>query len=468
MTDRHKRKAAEDSSLEAIPPPSTQPPPKKFRTNTAAPNFPSSLRPIFAPGSHSKPAKPATASTSAPKDATNPSVKNAKAKGKAKAEPQVNSEEDHNSDNSDDSDSHADNSNSNFAQTASEFKSFLKSQIKADRGAARKETNNQGGKGPSARGRADPSPASTSPTKTTAGTRAVPRPRALKVSEFRVKVVMILPYGITAAPAGQRNRYNSPFNIRGNAFWSKDIGYLGSKGFSIRASDSDGFVFDDNWSEDRVFREISSLLPEAAEKLNQTHNPVKNGPRKWLPCLKASHGGKFVVSPADGPYTGAVMRNIAISGNQRGGENEGIIIVSTTKIRISNDDDSTDSEDEPTAPSAQSSRLSTTSHKSATSGSSSTQQHHSAPSSTRQLRSRLPKKVEVISITDDDSDTKSFGSLDLQGTEPSYSRAGSPAGDLDQSFSELGVNFEFAHHDVNMHDCQPELPAEADYCWSSS
>ncbi|KAF9035654.1 hypothetical protein BJ165DRAFT_1533630 [Panaeolus papilionaceus] len=243
---------------------------------------------------------------------------------------------------------------------------------------------------------------------------------------------MILPYGVTPAPLGQRNTYNSPFNIRSLAFWSRDLAYLGSKGFSVRASDSDGFIFDDNWSEDRVFHEISLLLPNAAKTLNETHDPVKNGPRKWLPCSKVAYSGKFVVSPADGPYTGSVMRNIAISGNQR---------VSTTKIRISDDDDLVISDDESSVPSAQPSRSTATSHKPAKSRSSSTQHHRSAPPSSRQLRPRIPKKVDVISIADDDSDFESFA---------------------------LRICKALSRHLVALEVLQPELPAEADYCWLSS
>ncbi|KAF9052101.1 hypothetical protein BJ165DRAFT_1524969 [Panaeolus papilionaceus] len=460
MADRHKRKVDEDSSIELLPPPSTQPPSKKPRANPTVPNFPSSLRPVFAPanrtGSSSKPAKLSAKNTRAASTST--AVTRAKVKGKAKAEPEpeATSDGDSSANDSDSNADNADNSNTGFTQTASNFKLFLKSQIKTDRGAARKETNNQGGKGPSARARAGTSSTATSTAaakSTGSSLSAISRAPVLKRSEFRVKVVMILPYGVTPAPPGQRNRYSSPFDIRGDAFWSKDLGYLGSKGFSIRASNTDGYIFDDNWSEDRVFGEICRLLPEAAAKLKQAYNPAKHGPRQWLPCLKAAYSGKFFVSPADGPFTGSVMRDIAISGNQRGGDDK----VSTAKIRISDDDGSDDESDAPPAPSS----------KSATKFKSASTSARSAPAPTRQLRSRVPKSADIISVSDDDSDAKPFGSPDLPGgTEPAYSRSGSPNHDLDQSFSELGFDVGSDHYPT--HDCQPELPIEADYCWLSS
>ncbi|KAF9037987.1 hypothetical protein BJ165DRAFT_1531888 [Panaeolus papilionaceus] len=422
MTDRRKRKAdlKDDSSIEILPPPSTQPPPKKLRPNrNAAPaNFPSSLRPVFAPNTRTSSAsssRPNTAFSSRP----------------AKAKPQVDSDKDHDSNNS-----NHDNSVSLFAKSASEFKAFLKSQIKTDHGAARLETNNQGGKGPSARARAEPTSASTKSGADSGADQA----RALKTSEWRVQVVMILPNGVKPAPRGQRNRYNSPFDIQGHAFWNKDIGYLGCEGFSIR--DPDGFVFDDKWSEERFFKEICSLLPDAAQRLIDNHDPVKNGPCQWLPCLKEAYSGNFIVSPASGPYTGSVMRDIALSGRQRG--------VSTTKIRIS-DDDSEVSDNEIAIPGPSTSPAKPGLH--------STQPP--VASSSRILRSTNAKKAEIITVTDDDysseADSNSFPDWY---TEPAASRAGSPQGDLDRSFSGI-------HLDTSLlHDCHPELPAEAAYCSS--
>ncbi|KAF9051910.1 hypothetical protein BJ165DRAFT_1524808 [Panaeolus papilionaceus] len=448
MADRRKCKVSDNPSLEIIPPPSTQPPTKKSRPNvsTAPPNFPSSLRPVFAPASHTSSAlssRPNSAFSSQPaksrksSNATTTAIATAstKAKGKAKAKPQVDSDQDDNSSNSNDK---HDDSLAHFAKNAADFKVYLASQINSNHGAARQETNDQGGKGPSARARAKPTSASAKGEDNSEADQL----RPLKPSEWWVPVVMILPNGVVRVPRDQRNKYESRFDIRGHAFWRKDLAYLTCEGFTIH--DPNGFVFDDKWLEEQVFEEIRSILPDAAQQLINNHHPAKDGPRSWLPCMKESYNGKFIVDRASGPFTGAVMRNISLHGNQRG--------VSTTQILLSGDSEVSENDAAVGGPS-------TPSAKPAKSGSHSTQPSKPAASSDRVLRSTQLKNTEIITVSDYSLEADSDDTFDWH-TEPAFSCAGSPQDDLDRSFSGI-------HLDISSpHNCHPELPAEAVYCLS--
>ncbi|KAF9032588.1 hypothetical protein BJ165DRAFT_1535000 [Panaeolus papilionaceus] len=458
MADHHKRKATEpDSSIEIIPPPSTQPPAPKEARHSILTSIPTTLRPVFLPG-HSSSAKHNTISksrhrqTSAQVQSNNTvGYRSTKAAGKAKAKPTAAADSDHDSDHDSDPNGDSDNnhvsdsspsngdsdkkvltkpSTSSTSSAAFQFKGFLMSQIKADKGAAHKETNSQGGKGPSAR-----ATAASRNKKNPAD--VVPQPRTVNTDSFRARVVMILPYGVRPAPLDSRNRYNSPFNIRKNPFWSKEMGFLSSKGFAVRSSDPEGFVFDVHWSEEQFFQHIYSILPKAAETMINNHNEAKNGPCVWLPCVKAAYTGKFFVHPADGPYSGALMQDISglAANTRRCDENDGVFIVSTTKISLGHDDVDSDYQDEdvPMVNTSASSSSSTSRRPAkSVSVSASCDLRQPAPA----VAKKSKKKVEVIDVTNDESDSASTGSPSGD-TEPAASRAATPAVDLDQSFSDL-------------------------------
>ncbi|KAF9034130.1 hypothetical protein BJ165DRAFT_1534323 [Panaeolus papilionaceus] len=504
MTDRHKRKAAElDSSIEIIPPPSTQPPASKKARRGTVTSIPSSLRPVFH-SRHSSSTKsntisksrnmqsPTKAKANTTVHAGSSTAATTKAEGKARAKPTATTDSDDNTDSDSDSNhsSDADSdgnsdkkaltkpSTSATADPAFQFKGFLMLQIRSDKGAARKETNSQGGKGPSARTAAVSIPASSRNKKNP--TDIIPRPRT--VDSFRARVVMILPYGVRPAPLENRNKYNSPFNIRKNPFWSKEMGFLGSKGFAVRSPDPEGFVFNVNWSEERFFEEICSILPKAAERLIENHNEEKNGPRVWLPCVKAAYSGKIFVHPADGPYSTASMKDISglARNTRRCDDNDGVFIVSTTKISLGDDDVDSDQDNQDSdVPMANTSA-----------GSSSSKSRRSAKSVSVSASSRptravtaKSKNVDIIQVTDDESDTASTGSPSGD-TEPAASRTGTPAIDLHQSFSEFtlgssrrpsgpscrpsGPSRRPSGPSASSHfGCKPDIPACSVYCPSS-
>ncbi|KAF9033402.1 hypothetical protein BJ165DRAFT_1410462 [Panaeolus papilionaceus] len=414
MVDHGKRKASPEPIQDDDPPPSTQPSAKKARYGSLPINHPSSLRDLF-------PARRPD-STSA--------------------------------------------STSTSSNEAFNFKNFLKSQIKNDAGGARKETNDQGGKGPSSQARRR----SASKRSTTSDEDAAPTARRIvDPLEYRVGIVMILPNGVNkVSSASERNQYKSPVNIRKEPIPVKQtFSYLSSINFAARSPE--GFIFHDSWSEERVFEEIQTILPDACELMLQSHDAEHHN-RVWLPCIKTPYNNKLVVSPAKGPYTGSSMRNIGmLITKRRFDQDSGIFIVSTSKIPVDSDTDSSsksdksnsDDDDSPFTQTRGQSKAKSKRAKGSKPSRKPTASSSQRTASGPQRPARTKKKqVEVINISDEDSEYR-HESPSAQ-TDPVGSRTGSLEYDLDKSFS--GFTLEPPGYDFG---CTPDIPDEAIYRASS-
>ncbi|PPR03768.1 hypothetical protein CVT24_007511 [Panaeolus cyanescens] len=340
--DEHKRKSIRSpspvpadrtsSDIEIVPPPTSQPAPKKRRYQGPI-NHPSSLCDLFpghssvststsaitststssssGSGSNSNKGK-AKALTQAAPARSNPFLAKSKGKGKAKVEPKSGVMPD--------------------AKLGTiKFKEFMAGCIQSDNGDARAETNNQGGKGPSSSMRRA---SAASSQKTSTSLSMPPRVRIANSNEFRT------------SPSGQPLW---PFLINHSKCFMRDrLPELTQDGFAYRNRE---VTFCEHWSEKRVFEEFRTHLPEACEQLLDAYNSEEHGDRAWYPCHKKTNGSVLVVTRVRGPYDGARMREIAGMINKSRVQ-EGIYIASPA--RLIEDDEfmiqhSSDSDFEPPA-----------------------------------------------------------------------------------------------------------------------
>ncbi|PPQ72000.1 hypothetical protein CVT24_008270 [Panaeolus cyanescens] len=444
-----------DSSIEIIPPPSTEPAKKKQKVRSlpgpVPTNFAAHLKARRARSSASTSTnartkvKPANRSTSAriplkPIEPTNA--------GPAPPEDDSSSSDDDNS------------ATTNPVQpsaaappapsmTPFAFKSYLSSCVDMDQGAARQETNLQGGKGPAARSR--------SKGKASRST-SLGRPPLAKSNEYRVGRVVVLPYGVRKPRPENRNKYGSPFSIRKSECIINDLfSYLRPIGFAIRRDV--GFVFCEDWDEDRVYAEIQSLLPQACELLMDAYSnadPSSRPERPWLPCYKPSSKQETVVTKAEGPYTGASFREIGrLFSKSRYCAEDTIVIVSTVQIDLGDEDNDIDHRSDSEAETTQDDTVDADRDDISTIADDSDGANSYVPpgSSKRRLRPRPINKGKQKAIELSSDEDLDFGS----GFDTGRRRKLSPGPDLSESF----YDFSIGSHSANCTGLQ--APRKAAY-----